>query len=60
VNVRFALFPGGKNGVAGASTADGVELEGLRHRLVGGYRFGGEGGKCTVLGYYGSGGVGVR
>ncbi len=34
MNVRFALFPGCKDGVAGASMADGVELEGLQRRLV--------------------------
>ncbi len=37
MNVRFALFPGCKDGVAGAPTADGVELEGLRRRWLGGW-----------------------
>ncbi len=36
MNVRFALFRGCKYGVAGAFTVDGVELEGLRRRWVGG------------------------
>ncbi len=50
MHVKFPLFPGGKDDVAGASTADGVELEAWKRRWVGGLGVMGWGVMGNVLG----------